>query len=588
MAMKTVKVLFAVLAAITALLVIAAVLIASLFDPNDYKGVVTDAFAARIGRTLTIERDLELSFFPWLAVETGGITIGSAADFGGATMPFATAERAAARVKLLPLLGRRVEIGTVELDGLQLALARDAELRGNWDDLIAAANAAPAAASNAPREPGAAGVDSFALEGLRIRSGSVSWHENTNELRYTVSNLNFSTGSIGGSNAPVDVDASFDFRDELTGLMVELQASAAAQIGANGSVTATKLDAEVTLHTTNDTPAREFGATAASIVFDRDAQTLQVEGLTTVIAGARAAWRLQGTALLDNPSLQGNVSVAGAPLGGVLEALEWQPPQGVQTRDLGEFTLATDFSFRAEPLEIRVTGVDAQVLGARVRGEGTLAGDDFQGRVDIPEFTPNAAVQSLVRANVPATVDVGALGNLALSTQFGFRAQPREIRVTGVDAQLFGMRVRGEGTLAGDNELKGRIDIPEFTPNAAVQSLLRASVPPTVDVGALGKLAHATRFDANLATGRAALRELKVGAFGASITGELEAIPGTNGNTFQGSVATSRFAPDAFAKAFAALLPANLSPSELGMLQVNTRFVFDSGKDTVTVAPLRA
>jgi hypothetical protein len=383
----------------------------------------------------------------------------------------------------------------------------------------------------------------------------------------------------------VDVDASFDFRDELTGLMVELQASAAAQIGANGSVTATKLDAEVTLHTTNDTPAREFGATAASIVFDRDAQTLQVEGLTTVIAGARAAWRLQGTALLDNPSLQGNVSVAGAPLGGVLEALEWQPPQGVQTRDLGEFTLATDFSFRAEPLEIRVTGVDAQVLGARVRGEGTLAGDDFQGRVDIPEFTPNAAVQSLVRANVPATVDVGALGNLALSTQFGFRAQPREIRVTGVDAQLFGMRVRGEGTLAGDNELKGRIDIPEFTPNAAVQSLLRASVPPTVDVSALGKLALATRFDANLATGRAALREIKAGAFGASITGELEALPGTNGNTFQGSVATSRFAPDAFAKAFAALLPANLSPSELGMLQVNTRFVFDSARDTVTVAP---
>jgi AsmA protein len=239
------------------------------------------------------------------------------------------------------LLGRRVEIGTVELDGLQLALARDAELRGNWDDLLATANAAPAATSNARAEPGAASVEGVALEGLRIRSGSISWRENNTELRYTVSNLNFSTGSIGGSNAPVDIDASFDFRDELTGLMVELQASAAAQIGANGSITATQLDAEVALHTANDAPAREFGATATSIVFDRDAQTLQVEGLTTVIAGARAAWRLQGTALLDNPSLQGNVSVVGAPLGGVLEALEWQPPQGVQSRDLGEFTPGT-------------------------------------------------------------------------------------------------------------------------------------------------------------------------------------------------------------------------------------------------------
>ena len=58
--------------------------------------------------------------------DTGGVTIGSAAAFGGPEQPFATARRVAARVKLLPLLSRRVEIGTVELDGLTLNLARDA------------------------------------------------------------------------------------------------------------------------------------------------------------------------------------------------------------------------------------------------------------------------------------------------------------------------------------------------------------------------------------------------------------------------------------------------------------------------------
>src|SRR4029450_5426583 len=101
-AMKAVKIILAVLAAVTALLVIAAVAVTALFDPNDYKGVAADALTARTGRTLTAARGLELSYFPWLAVQTGGITVGNAPGFDAAT-PFATIERAAARVKLLPL-----------------------------------------------------------------------------------------------------------------------------------------------------------------------------------------------------------------------------------------------------------------------------------------------------------------------------------------------------------------------------------------------------------------------------------------------------------------------------------------------------
>ncbi len=100
------------------LVIVAVAIFASTFDPNDYKGVATDTFTARTGRTLTIDEDLRLAYFPWLAVETGGVTIGSAEAFGGAAQPFATARRVAARVKLLPLLSRRVEIGTVELEGL--------------------------------------------------------------------------------------------------------------------------------------------------------------------------------------------------------------------------------------------------------------------------------------------------------------------------------------------------------------------------------------------------------------------------------------------------------------------------------------
>jgi AsmA protein len=513
-AMKAVKIILAVLAAVAALFVIAAVLVASLFDPNDYKGVVADAFTARTGRTLTVERGLELSFFPWLAVQTGGITVGNGPGFDAAA-PFATIERVAARVKLLPLLSRQLEIGTVELEGLKLNLARDKDLRGNWQDLLDARSSPPDGAAIGPADSGGVSVESFALEGVRVRGGTVLWRENTSELRYTVSELDLSTGPIGpiGANDPIAIDIALKVKDELTGLTAAVSAAATTAIDASGSVTARDVVTKATVDLGRGDPARSITATAASIAFDRNAQTLRVAELATETAGVHAAWTLAGSALLDNPTIEGTVNVTQAPLATVFEQLDWQPPQGVQAGELGDLTLKTEFSFRAEP---------------------------------------------------------------------------REIRVSKLSAEVFGMQVSGDGTLTGADELAGNVTIAEFTPSSAVQSLLRASVPPKVDVSALGKLALATRFDANLTSGRASLANLKATVFGAAISGNLEALPGDNGNVFRGSVSTSRFAPDAFAKAFAAMLPPTLDVKELGTVRVESKFTFDSGADTVTVAPFAA
>jgi AsmA protein len=153
--MKAVKIVLGVLAGLVGLLVLAGVLVASFFNPNDYKGVAADAFTARTGRKLAVTQDLKLSYFPWLALETGGISIGNAPGFGGDTAenpPFATIEHLAARVKLMPLLHKQIEIGTVEIDGLKLNLARDTKLRGNWQDLLDAAKSPPPDAGAAPAD----------------------------------------------------------------------------------------------------------------------------------------------------------------------------------------------------------------------------------------------------------------------------------------------------------------------------------------------------------------------------------------------------------------------------------------------------
>ena len=65
--MRILKILAATLAAAVALLVVAGILLVYWFDPNDYKDYVTAYVEERTGRTLSIDDDLKLSLFPWLA-----------------------------------------------------------------------------------------------------------------------------------------------------------------------------------------------------------------------------------------------------------------------------------------------------------------------------------------------------------------------------------------------------------------------------------------------------------------------------------------------------------------------------------------
>ncbi|HET7609128.1 MAG TPA: AsmA family protein, partial [Gammaproteobacteria bacterium] len=357
--MRLVKIALVCLAAFVVLLVAALGIVAATFDPNDYKGVAAEAFTARTGRRLTVDEDLRLTYFPWLAVETGGVTIGSAPELGGEAQPFATARRVAARVKLLPLLSRRVEIGTVELEGLTLNLARDASLRGNWEDLLAAANApAPAEPDT---EPGAASIDGLAIEGVRIRDGNVYWRENTNELRYSVTGWSLTTGGIG-SGEPIAFETSLNFADETSGSKAALATSAVVAAAASGSVAATDLETTIELDLGDGSPVRELAAQAERIAFDRAAETLAVEGLVTEAAGARAEWQVSGTSLSSNPTLSGSVAAEAANVATVLEQLRVALPASVDARELGALQAHAQFSFQMEPQVVRLTGIEAAAL----------------------------------------------------------------------------------------------------------------------------------------------------------------------------------------------------------------------------------
>ncbi len=569
--MRAVKIVLGAVAALVVLLVIAAAIVAATFDPNDYKNVATDAFAARTGRTLTIDEDLRLDFFPWLAVETGGVTVGSAASFDAAAQPFAAVRRVAARVKLLPLLSRRVEIGTVELEGLTLNLARDAEGRGNWEDLVERARepATPAASADGSAPSG----QRLAIAGVRIRDGNIYWRENTTELRYSVTGLSLTTGAIG-SGEPIEFETALQLADEVSGLTGSLEVSAVVA-AAGSAVTVMDLNASVTVDVGTGVPVRTLTLAAARAAFDRTAETLAVDALVTEVGGIRAAWQLTASSLIANPSLRAAVTVDGAEVAAVFEQLQLSPPESLTRTELGTFALKADLGFRAEPQVVEVNGLDATLLGMHVRGDGSLAaGNELAGHVVIDEFAPNAALQALLRRAVPPTVDVGALGALSLDARFDTSLDSGRAALRDFELGVFGATI--SGNLEGVPEqrgavFRGSIATSRFSADR-LATAFAAMLPPNLAASELGMIELAATFELDAAADTLTVAPLRAEAFGLRASGEVTARDVTRAAAWTGTASVAQFSPQELLQRFGLPPQPTSDPQAFTRATVGTRF----------------
>jgi AsmA protein len=170
--------------------VAAAVLLPLIFDPNDYKQALVEQVKEQTGRDLRIDGDIELSVFPWIGIDVGKVALSNAAGF--AEPVFAGTDEISIRVKLLPLLSKRVEMDTITVHGLTLNLARDAAGRNNWDDLAAAGSGAGATGTT-DASGGQMAAAALAIGGLDIRDANLSWDDASQGQRFDISKLSMRT-----------------------------------------------------------------------------------------------------------------------------------------------------------------------------------------------------------------------------------------------------------------------------------------------------------------------------------------------------------------------------------------------------------
>jgi AsmA protein len=487
------------------------------FDPNDYKDSIARQVKAHTGRDVAITGDMRFSVLPWLGVSVGEMAVGNAEGFGD--VPFAKLASAEVRVKLVPLLGREVQMDTVSVTGLELNLARDAAGRGNWADLAERKGSAPQ--GPASEGDGALAVAAFALGGVRLEDASVSYRDAATGLRLSLTDVDLRTGPVTAGE-PVDAELSLRFAHPRAGGKASARARIAYDL-ATGRYAAEGLDlaGEITADALGPKPAT---ATASgSVVFEETTRRVSAGGLTVTVQtpapaqsglvgdlalSASGDWDLRlDEGALSSPALRLRVDGLSAGDGGLSAdvaldtalAASLAGPRVVLAGLRGEGRVQGG-PLSAQPLSVKAAGditvdfatdtLDAQDL--RLEAANATAAGGFTvvrlsgaprvtGTLTTPAFDLKAV---LARAELalPTLADPEALTRVAVRTRFS--ADAAGLRLSDLELELDGARAAGGAQRAADGALGfdlavDRLDVDRYLPAAA------PGAPPPAAAGAL-------------------------------------------------------------------------------------------------------
>ena len=267
--MKILKYALIVLGGLVILIGAVLAYIAATFDPNQYKPRIVQAVKERTQRTLKLEGEIGLSFWPSIGAKVGKVSLSERA----AEREFAALEEARVALKLMPLLSGQAVVDTVRVKGLRVNLVKAKDGKLNIDDLT---GAPPGKEAPAPKGAGPAlAVD---IAGLDIENATIAYTDQATGTKLTLSKLNLKTGRI----AP----------------------------GVPGRV-------ELSLHARGDQPKLDLQAALKTrLAFNPAQQSLALEDLALEAKGAAAdvkdfAFRAAGGATVDGARERAQAQLAG-------------------------------------------------------------------------------------------------------------------------------------------------------------------------------------------------------------------------------------------------------------------------------------
>jgi len=175
-----------------AMIVVAIIYITTTFDSNNFKTHIIELVKEKQQRTLKLDDDIRLVFFPQAGIE---INKASLSEFQQ-DKQFLYIERARISLALLPLLSKKIIFDEIYLKGLKINLIQFKNGKTNIDDLL-----------NLIRSDDKQSSPDFEIGSLNIQESQLTFFDDKTDVHYLLSKLNCSTSRIA-NNSPVKINYS--------------------------------------------------------------------------------------------------------------------------------------------------------------------------------------------------------------------------------------------------------------------------------------------------------------------------------------------------------------------------------------------
>jgi len=182
------------LGGVVALLVLVVAIIAATFNPNDYKPLVVKMVKDKKERTLNIEGDIKLAFWPKIGANLGKVSISEHKS----DKEFASIQSAQVALAVLPLLKKQLVVDTIYIDGAKANIIKYKDGTTNFDDLLS-------------KDEEESEEIKFDVDGVKVTNSAVTYSDEGTGAQYALSKFNLTSGHIALAE-PIDLATDFSVK----------------------------------------------------------------------------------------------------------------------------------------------------------------------------------------------------------------------------------------------------------------------------------------------------------------------------------------------------------------------------------------
>jgi AsmA protein len=220
------------------LLIVVVLALPFLLPTSVYKEQIIEQARLATGRTLTIDGDLNVSFFPTLGVEVHKVRFANAE--GAAEADMATMESLVVGAELWPLLGGTLKVSEVRLVNPVINLEIDKQGRGNWlFDPVAPPSAAEQQVPPAERTSSG----DFSFRDVTLAGGVLTYRDQRDGTSQRVEAINANV-KLPSLDQPLVFDGGLTWNNEPVTIAATVANPRALSIGGDSGIIA-KIDGQV-------------------------------------------------------------------------------------------------------------------------------------------------------------------------------------------------------------------------------------------------------------------------------------------------------------------------------------------------------